>query len=77
MRMALCIFDDSGNKIIARSDDLYCEIDSDMEEALKDDCGFDLHIEVGQMMVHELKKQLTTPMILDMIKEARKNENAN
>jgi len=75
MRMALCIFNDSGDKIIARSEDLYCEIDSDMATAMKDNHGLDLYKEVGQLMVHEMKKQLTTEEVLEMIKEALNNEN--
>jgi len=77
MRMALCVFDDSGDKIIARSDDLYCEIDSDMKIAMEDKHGLDLYNEVGQLMVHEMKKQLTTPVILDLLKKAKENEDGN
>lgn len=77
MRMALCIFDDTGNNIIARSDDLYCEIDSDMELAMNEHHQIDLFNEVGQLMVHELKKQLTAPIILNLLRRAKENENGN
>jgi hypothetical protein len=74
MKLALCALDDDDN-IIAKTDDFYCEWDSDMEIALRD-FGMDIHSEIGQIMVKELKRQLTPSVVVNLLTKIKENQDA-
>ncbi len=68
MKFAICALDDNNN-VIATTDSIAAEWSVEMEKAMQDLCGLSISLEIGTIILDEIRKGLRKEDIIKLIEE--------